>query len=68
MKTVQMENYTMQITRNGDYKLYNREKRCRKIKEERQATVSAIYGGIISVAFPVALFALWLAIGYQKDK
>ena len=64
MKTVQMESYTLQITRNGDYKIYDREKRCRKITEERQATVSAIYGSIISIAFPVALFVLWLAIGY----
>lgn len=48
----------------NNLKSLERERKNKRKKEERQATVSAIYGGIISVAFPVALFALWLAIGY----
>lgn len=45
-------------------KLIERKRKSRKIKEDRQATVGAIIGGLAMGIIPIAMLLFWLAFGY----
>lgn len=45
-------------------KLKERKRKSRKIKEDRQATIGAIIGGLIMGCIPIIMFFFWLAFGY----
>ena len=45
-------------------KLKERKRKSRKIKEERQAVVGAIIGGLAMGITPIVMFLFWLAFGY----
>ena len=58
------------ITYNSNYdtctaeKLKERKRKARKIKEERQAVVGAVIGGLAMGILPIVMFLFWLAFGY----
>ena len=55
--TYNYDNYTAE-------KLKERKRKTRKIKEDRQATIGAIIGGLIMGGIPIIMFFFWLAFGY----
>lgn len=48
----------------NELRLYNVQKRQRKIKEDREQTVSAYIGSAIAVLFFIGMIVQWIVCGY----